>query len=126
MPEQHYNCEWCRDAGWVTCYVEHDRNYPIKHVDVLQTQQSRRYEYFTMAPCGFCEAGTFHGRPTADSLQAAERWVRENVTTIASLKGTYEKAEEEGFKQETIKQAFQRVGIRTFQYAGRWVCEPAP
>jgi len=125
VPEPHYDCKWCHDSGYVECYTEHGRNYPIKLADVLRTYQEKRGCYFVMAPCGFCEAGTYRGRPTACGIKSAERWVKENVTSVSSLNGTYKIAEEEGYSEEMINQAFQRLGIRKYKISGKWVCEPA-
>ena len=125
QPEPHYDCEWCRDYGIVECYRENGQNHPIRSNDKLRVKREKRDCYFVACPCGFCEAGTYRGRPTDGSLKGAERWVKENVTGIVSLSGTYEKAKEEGFDNTVIDHAFKRLGIRKFKHANRWMCEPA-
>ena len=123
QPEPRYDCPWCRDSGMVGCYEENGVYHPFRFSDRVRMFREKT-SYFAVAPCGFCEAGTYRGRPTDGSLRSAERWVRENVTTVVSLRGTYEKAEEEGFSKLVIDQAFQRLGIRKLKLAGKWVCEP--
>jgi hypothetical protein len=123
-PEPRYDCSWCHDSGYVTCYVEDRKNYPIKFAEVLHFQRENK-NCITMGACVFCEAGTYKGRPTAGGLKAAERWVRENVTTVVSLKGTYEKAAKEGYGKDMVDEAFKRVGIVKEKSGGRWFCEPA-
>ena len=125
-PEPRYECQWCQDTGYVHCYLENGENYPIRFADTFRVERERRgRNYFTMAPCGVCEAGTYRGRATEGSQKAAERWVKENVTAVAPLKATYAEAEKEGFSKAMIEQAFQRLGIRKNKIAGRWVCEPS-
>ena len=124
-PEPRHNCQWCRDSGMVECYRENGENIPFRVNDRLRMYREKRKCYFVICPCGFCEAGTYRGRPTEGSLKGAERWVKENVTTIASLKGTYEKAEEEGYSKSVIDQAFLRLGVRKTKIAGKWICEPS-
>ena len=125
MPEPHHNCQWCHDSGWVECYQQNGKNYPMRFADTFLIRREKRGSYFVGAPCGFCEAGTYRGRPTEGSLKGAERWVKENVTSLVSLSGAYKKAEEEGFDSDTIDQAFKRLGIRKFKHANRWMGEPA-
>jgi hypothetical protein len=108
----------------VECRSKNGRIYPVKFADTFTRENQRDYDYTAVAPCGFCEEGTYRGIPTEGSLKAAERWVQENVTSVVSLKGTYERAKEVGFNETVIDQAFQRVGIRKCKLAGRWVCEP--
>ena len=123
-PEPRYDCSWCHDSGYVTCYVEDRKNYPMKFAETFRFQRENK-NYITMGACGFCDAGTYRGRPTAGGLKAAERWVRENVTSVVSLKGTYEKAKQDGYSEDMIDEAFKRVGIVKTKTAGRLFCEPA-
>jgi len=124
VPEPRYDCSWCRDSGYVTCYREGRKSYALKFADVFEFRRERGND-LAMAPCGYCEAGTYRGRPTAGGLKAAELWVRKNVTSVVSLRGIQEKAEQAGYDKEVIKQAFKRVGIVTYKAAGRLMCEPA-
>ena len=126
-PEPRYECPWCHDHGVVECYTENGKNYPFKFADRFRMYREKRDCYFVVVACRHCEAGKrvwFSGR-TAGSLVSAERWVKENVTGVVSLSGTYEKAEEAGFSKAMIDRAFQTLGIRIEKLAGRWVCEPA-
>ena len=122
--EPRYDCLWCKDTGMVECYKENGENHPIHSTNRLQVLREKRSCYLAVVPCGFCEAGTRRGRPTEGTIKAAERWAKENITTIVSMRGTYEKAQEEGYSEAMIDQACQRLGIRKKKIAGRWVFEP--
>ena len=122
-PEPRYECRWCHDSGFVSCTLDEGRNYPIRAAEVFRVRQQGRRE-ITTAVCRFCDGGTYRGRPVAGSLQSAERWVAENVTTTTTLTVVKEKAAAEGYSELMLDQAFRRCGIRKFKLAGRMVCEP--
>ena len=124
-PEPRYECRWCHDSGFVTCYREDGRDHPLRAGDVFEARR-KLWNEFTAAVCRFCDGGTYRGRPIAGTLQSAERWVKENVTTVTTLSGVVERAKEAGYVESMVDQALRRCGVRKFKRSGRWMCEPVP
>jgi len=125
VPEPCYECEWCEDSGFVTCYREGGKCYPLRGADVFQARRTLKNELVS-AVCRFCNTGTYRGKPVAGSLQSAERWVKENVTAATMLSGVVERAREAGYDELMLDQALKRCGVRKVKKAGRWTCVPPP